>query len=157
MICLQGSGKSSQQTFTKTLYQTTYPIKVPTTTDMRSLTILVLLVGLLALLATITQAGQLYRIPIRLEKWCPANPLDKRCSGYISKVCPTNPGLMACKYYNLNQIQSLSDSQQLMMKTRTPGVKTTLRKKILCEIYPHDPMCKRHVRPLSDIPWRRRL
>ena len=135
---------------------------------MRSFTILVLLVGVLALLTSMTQARRSdlknqrvdliapYQIPVRQEKWCPANPLDKKCSGYISRVCPTNPGLTVCKYYNLNQIQSLSDSQ-LRMKTSPPGVKRTLSTKFLCSVDPGNPMCKRHVRPLSDIPWRRRL
>ena len=136
---------------------------------MRSFTILVLLVGVLALLTSMTQArrsdfknqwaDQLppYQIPLRMEKWCPTNPLDERCSGYLSRVCPTDPGLWACRYYNLNQIQSLSDSQQLRMKTSPPGVKRTLSTKFLCSVDPNNPLCKRHVRPLSDIPWRRRL
>ncbi len=163
---------------------------------MRSFTILVLLVGVLALLTTVTQARRhnFKNQRAKLEKFCLANPHHKQCSilhvarplsdtalrkgtvlprffckalvpacGYfrspeekarymrgLKSQCQTNPRNWKCQYYekDLNQIQSLSDSQ-LRMNTRTPGVKRTPSTKFLCSRDPGNPMCQLHpIRPL---------
>ena len=78
MICLRDSGINNttiKQTSTKTLYQTI-------SADMRSFTFLVLLVGVLALQATVIQARRhnFKNQQAKLEKFCLDNPYHKQCS-----------------------------------------------------------------------------